>query len=253
MKWEYELKLAKEAASAASDILKSTKAGFEIVDRAGKDIKLRADKESEEAIIKILSQNSTYSILSEECGESEVFNTDSPYWIVDPLDGTANYSRNIPINCISIALWQGEIPILGVIYDFHNDEMFFGVVNDGAWCNEKEISVSDVKRENEAILTTGFPINRCYNSEALSDFLSDIQSFKKIRMFGSAAMSLAYLASGRVDAYTEEDIMLWDTAAGIAIVKAAGGWVEVEGSKTKKWARNVKCASSASIFEKDVR
>ena len=253
MKWEYELTLAAEAARLAGSILRSTSSGFEIVDRTGKDIKLKADRESEETIIEILSRKSAYSILSEESGEKGVFDTNFPYWIIDPLDGTANYSRHIPVNCISVALWQDEAPILGVIYDFNNDEMFSGVVDKGAWCNGSRIYVSDVTSAYEAILCTGFPINRCYSSEALSSFLSNIQKFKKIRMFGSAAMSLAYLAAGRADAYEEEDIMIWDIAAGVAIAKAAGGWIEVKNSKNKKWARNVRCASSKSIFVEDVQ
>ena len=248
MKWENELNLAKEAARPACERLKLIEFGCEIIDKTGKDIKLRADKESEAVIIEALNCHSTYSILSEEYGEKGAFDIESPFWIVDPLDGTVNYSRHIPINCISIALWQGEIPILGVICDFNNSEIFSGIVGEGAWCNDKKISVSDIERADEAILATGFPVNRSYSTEALAGFLSNIQSFKKIRMLGSAAMSLAYLAAGRVDAYTEEDIMLWDTAAGIAIIKAAGGWVKVKASSTKKWARTVRCASSESIF-----
>lgn len=248
MRWKHELRLAKEAAKLAGSVLKSTISGFEVVDRTGKDIKLRADSESEAILLETLSQHSEYPILSEEFGEKGLSDTNSYFWIIDPLDGTANFSRHIPINCISIALWQGEVPVLGVIYDFNNNEMFSGIVGEGSWCNEQKILVSSVENVSEAILATGFPVNRCYSTEALTAFLSDIQRFKKIRMFGSAAMSLAYLAAGRVDAYKEENIMLWDTAAGIAIVKAAGGWVETEVSNTKKWARNVRGASKESIF-----
>lgn len=99
-----------------------------------------------------------------------------------------------------------------------------------------------------AILAKGFPVNRDFKSASLQNFLNSVQEFKKIRLLGSAALSLAYVACGRVDAYTEEDIMLWDVAAGIALVMAAGGWAEIKNLRSNKWARHAKCAANAEIF-----
>ena len=140
--------------------------------------------------------------------------------------------------CISIALWSSE-PILGVVYDFNRDELFTGVTGVGAWCNDLPISPSGISSPKNAILTTGFPVNRNFSSNSLDIFLQNIINFKKIRLFGSAALSLAYVACGRVDAYLEEDIMLWDVAAGIALIKASNGFIRIENSTRKEWARNI--------------
>jgi len=133
-----------------------------------------------------------------------------------------NYSRNIPLCCISIGLWEENRPVLGVIYDFHSAEFYSGIAGEGAWCNELEIKASDVNRKDKAILCTGFPVNTDFSAESLMTFIQNIQQYKKIRLLGSAALSLAYVASGRADAYMENDIMVWDVAAGLAIASGSG-------------------------------
>lgn len=248
MKWQNELTLAVEAVKVAGNYLeKLQKKHIAVVSATGKDVKLRADRESEEIILQYLTEGSPYPIITEETGEHGIVDTDSPVWIVDPLDGTVNFSRSLPIYCISVALWKGEDPLLGVVYNFRNEELFTGVVGEGAWCGSNRVFVSDVTRAENAILATGFPVNRDFNSNSLLSFVKDIQNFKKVRLLGSAALSLAYLASGKVDAYVEEDIMLWDIAAGVALVKAAGGMVCVEHSTRRRWAAKVFCAASSSI------
>jgi myo-inositol-1(or 4)-monophosphatase len=124
-------------------------------------------------------------------------------------------------------------PLLGVVYDFNRDEMFTGLVTEGAWLNGMPIKVSDVVEESKAVLCTGFPISTDFSELALLNFVKDIQSYRKVRLIGSAALSLAYVASGRVDAYQENDIAIWDVAAGIAIVKAAGGVAHFRPSKVE--------------------
>ncbi len=249
MKWQKELDLAKTAAKTAGALLrKQQRQPLNAISKAGRDLKLHVDKESETVIIQTLKASSSYKILAEESGEHGTIDSDAAMWIVDPLDGTINFSRGIPLSCVSIALWHGHQPILGVIYDFNHDELFSGIVGVGAWCNNKSVTVSDVREKSEAILTTGFPVNRDFKSFSIRNFLKSIQDFKKIRLFGSAALSLAYVACGRVDAYTEEDIMLWDVAAGIALVLSAGGWDEINKSSRKKWARHVRCATNAELF-----
>ena len=195
----------------------------------GKDIKTEADKAAEEIVLKAL-QSTDYAILSEESGLS---NTDKkfsticesslPIWIIDPLDGTYNFTRGFPMCCVSIALWQGLNPVLGVIYDFVSDTIYSGSVDNGASCNGKAIQVSRIKNHEQAALATGFPSSRDYSNVGLEASIRSIQRFKKIRMIGSAALSLAHVSSGNVDAYAEEDIWLWDVAAGLALVKSAGG------------------------------
>ena len=249
MKWQKELDLAKTAAKTAGGLLKDLQSKpARIINAEGRDLKLREDRESEKAIIQVLRTSSSYMILAEESGEHGPLNSDTAMWIVDPLDGTVNFSRGMSLSCVSIALWYENQPVLGVIYDFNHDELFSGIVGVGAWCNDKTISVSDVREKSKAILTTGFPVNRDFESAAIRTFLNNIQEFKKIRLLGSAALSLAYVACGRVDAYTEEDIMLWDVAAGIALVQSAGGCSEIKISIRNKWAGYVTCAANVEIF-----
>ena len=227
------LKLTKLAEITAQNAGKHLLSGYisdsGVLSDSGKDIKTEADKAAEEIVLNAL-QSTDYAILSEESGLS---NTDKkfsticesslPIWIIDPLDGTYNFTRGFPMCCVSIALWQGLNPVLGVIYDFVSDTIYSGSVDNGASCNGKAIQVSRIQNHDQAALATGFPSSRDYSDVALEASIRSIQRFKKIRMIGSAALSLAHVSSGNVDAYMEDDIWLWDVAAGLALVKAAGG------------------------------
>lgn len=194
-----------------------------------RDVKIRADRELETFIAKRLLEETIYPVLSEEGGYLGVERCNSDcHWIVDPLDGSLNFSRGIPINCISIAFWEGMVSKLGVVYDFNRGELFSGVVGEGAWLNGKPIKVSAINEKSKAVLFTGFPVNTVFSTDSLLAFVEHIKAYKKIRLLGSAALSLAYVACGRGDAYMENDIMIWDVAAGIALVKAAGGTVRCE-------------------------
>jgi myo-inositol-1(or 4)-monophosphatase len=255
MRWQQELELAKQAAMSAGQLLKHQHLdGSELISNEGRDVKLQADRDAEFIIMEALKKGSSFPILSEEYGEfGEVDTEGMPYWVVDPLDGTVNFSRGIPLCVVSIALWINNEPILGIINDFNHDRIYAGIVDNGAWCNDEPIHVSDISSMNKAILATGFPVNHSFSDHSLIPFVSMIQKFKKVRMLGAAALSLACVASGAVDAYIEQSIMLWDVAAGIAIVKAAGGCVSVECVAGNRWARNVVCASHNHILNESGR
>ena len=126
------------------------------------------------------------------------------------------------------------IPLIGVIYDFNRDELFTGIVGEGAWLNDSPICVSSTENISNAILATGFPVSSDFSQKALYKFVNNITRYQKIRLLGSAALSLAYVSSGRVDIYQENDIKIWDVAAGIAIVRAAGGETNLIQSKVKE-------------------
>lgn len=219
-----ELDIAIKASREAGNYLRDLD-NIEVLTNREKDIKLKADEESEKIIFKYLFK-SDYSIISEET-RSETPNT-GLRWIVDPLDGSLNFSRGIPNASVSIALWDRESPLLGVIYDFNRDEMYYGTVNNGAYLNRKRISISDIVQKKDAVICTGFPSKADYSTENLLGIVKKVQDFKKIRLLGSAALSLAYVACGRADAYHEKGIMLWDVAAGLALVKAGGGNFKIE-------------------------
>lgn len=214
-----ELEVAKLACYKAGSFLLNLREK-KINSNDGKDIKLQADLDSEKIICEILSNAFSYPILSEESYKINEEQKRGIYWVVDPLDGSLNFSQDIPLCCVSIALYKGDNPILGVIYDFNRDEMFSGVVGIGAWLNgEKIIVPKKIKEKNQAVLATGFSSYMNYDREELSKFISYIQEFKKVRLLGSAALSLAYVACGRIDAYYEKDIAFWDIAAGVILAK----------------------------------
>ena len=216
------LSVAGEAArTAGAYLLHSRQNDRDIITENERDIKIAADGNSESIILNYLREHSAFSIFSEEGGLVERKDR-SMMWIVDPLDGSLNYSRGIPLCCVSIGLWEENRPVLGVIYDFYRAEFYSGIVGKGAWCNEREIKASDVNRKEKAVLCTGFPVNTDFSAESLMIFIQKIQQFKKMRLLGSAALSLAYVATGRADAYMENDIMLWDVAAGLAIASGSG-------------------------------
>ena len=218
-----ELAIAKKSAiEAGSLLLRNKKTMKQEILSTNKDIKLKADILAEKEIKTIIENESDYPILAEESGFSSNIDS-STFWVVDPLDGTANYARNIPICCVSIALISDLKPILGVIYDFINDDLYEGSIHTKALLNSKKISVSQVKDSSEGILITGLPNNTDYSDSALLKMVKDFQNWRKVRMIGSAAMASVYVASGRADLYTEKKTYLWDIAAGAAIVNAAGG------------------------------
>ena len=218
-----ELILAKDAAKKAGEYLIQNKSKLNTSLLSNKkDIKLQADITAENLIKNIISSESNIPILAEESGMSSD-NVDRIFWVVDPLDGTANFSRDIPICCVSIALVEELKPIMGVIYDFNNKDLYEGSIYSKAAVNNQVISVSKISNPEEGILITGLPNATDYSNNALGEMIKNFQDWRKVRMIGSAAMASAYIASGKADLYTEKTTYLWDVAAGAAIVNAAGG------------------------------
>ena len=216
------LDIAKSAALEGGEhLLANQGTDLRILLNEGRDIKLQLDTDTEEIIKRSLSSNSSFSILGEETGLSN--DLGEFYWVVDPLDGTSNFLRNIPISCVSIALMQNFTPILGVIYDFNHDDLYHGHQQSKAFLNNKEITVSNYYEKNQSTLVTGIPAKTNYTDAEFQNMIEDFQHWKKVRMIGSAAMAAVYVASGKAETYKENGIFLWDIAAGAAIVNAAGG------------------------------
>lgn len=240
-----------EVAPRLRDIGDSIQSTLTIVDlAAGKDIKLSLDRILHEKITRMLQSLNDFPVLSEEEKATLDFTQKTQLqWIIDPLDGSLNHFRGIPFCCISIALWKGQEPLMGIIYDYNLKEMFTGVVGKGAWLNDKPISPSNLRDVNQAVLCTGFPSYRDYKDESLGKFISHIQCWKKVRLLGSAALSLAYVACGRADGYIEEDIRIWDVAGGIAIVKATGGEVYCNSTKRPNFVTAAATNGKISIGE----
>jgi myo-inositol-1(or 4)-monophosphatase len=221
------LTLAKDAARQAAARLGALLVKPIHVDsQIDRDIKLAADREADRLIIRALRDGSAYPVLSEESGWIGESRSDGTRWIVDPLDGSINFFRGIPFCGVSIGLWRNDEPLLGVIHHIQTGEVFSGIVGSGAWNGDVAVKVSSVDTASNAILCTGFPIATDFARSALIEYVEHVRNFKRTRLLGSAALSLAYVAAGRADAYYEREIKLWDVAAGLAIVKAAGGAID---------------------------
>lgn len=222
------LPIAKEAAFEAGSFLKYNIGKVKNIERKnGEETNLvtEIDKQSEQMIIaKIREHFPDHDILGEESGTQ---NLSSEYrWIVDPLDGTTNFTHGLPIFCVTIGIeHNGEI-IAGVVYDPNADEMFSAEKGKGAYCNGSKIAVSSSQTLIDSLLVTGFPYNVKDNPDnVIEHFVQFLPVARGIRRLGSAALDLAYIASGRLDGYWEVFLNPWDKAAGILLVHEAGGKV----------------------------
>jgi myo-inositol-1(or 4)-monophosphatase len=218
------LTTARGAAAAAAAVLRRdylVDAG--VTEDQAKDIKTLADVAAQAVILDALAATGIPVVAEEERAGQAGSAGRGQVWYVDPLDGTLNFTRGFAMAAVSVALWRDDEPLLGVVHDVFHGTVYAGVVGSGAWCNETPMRVSAVAGKDKAILATGFPSGRSYDTASLLGFVQSVQTYKKVRMLGSAALMLAQVAAGRFDAYEEEDIYLWDVAAGLALVRAAGG------------------------------
>ncbi|MBN1381235.1 MAG: inositol monophosphatase [Deltaproteobacteria bacterium] len=219
---EFTITMAREAGA----LLKNKFHEAHTIEYKGEiDIVTEADKMSEDLLItKINQRYPSHAILSEETG---AIKKESEYrWIIDPLDGTTNYSHRYPIFCVSIALeLKGNI-ILGVIYNPMSEELFVAEKGAGSFLNGGKLSVSKTTDLSKCMLATGFPYDVRYNkNNNLNYFAAMIKNAQAVRRPGSAALDLAYVAAGCFDGFWELKLNPWDTAAGWLMVTEAGGTV----------------------------
>src|SRR5690606_19488178 len=153
--------------------------------------------------------------------------TSKPFtWIIDPLDGTTNFMHGIPTFAISIALYQADEPVVGVVYEINRGEMFSAFKYGGAFLNQKPIRVSEISHLKSALIATGFPYYQFDQQAAYMNLFGEMmQRCHGLRRIGSAAVDLAYVACGRFEAYFEYNLNVYDVAAGAFIVQQAGGQV----------------------------
>ncbi|MBG88872.1 MAG: inositol monophosphatase [Verrucomicrobiales bacterium] len=198
------------------------------------DIKLELDVRSQKLIEKTLRQDfPEIPILGEE---GILGDPDSEYrWVVDPIDGTVNFAYGIPHSCVCIALQQkrrgrakkgdiyGAETLLGITCDPFLDEMWTAIKDQPTRCNGKKVQVSDRRKLEETIITMGFSKKAKNISENLPTLNNLMPRVRKVRMFGSAGLSMAWIAGGRIDAYLEAGVRIWDVAAGSLLITNAGG------------------------------
>jgi myo-inositol-1(or 4)-monophosphatase len=215
---------ARNAAERAAAILRSRWLRSNAVDVKSSSIDLvtEVDRACETAILEVLrSSFPDYAILAEESGggaEREFL------WVVDPLDGTTNFTHGYPQVAISIALMRADQVIFGLVYDPFRDELFTAHLGRGAACNDRPIRASAAASLATSLLATGFPYDRRSHADFyLGFFKAFMMHTQGIRRAGSAALDLCWVACGRVDGFWEWKLKPWDTAAGMLLVQEAGG------------------------------
>jgi myo-inositol-1(or 4)-monophosphatase len=219
--------VAIEAARAAGDLLRAHFRKPRVVNATtAHDIKLEVDVLAQNLITEILLRRFPGHALYGE--EGIVGDQSSEHqWVVDPLDGTVNFYYGIPHFCISIALrFRGEV-IVGVIYDPVRDELWSGERGGTPLLNGEPFRVSERDTLAEAVVSIGFAKTSATIDAGLPLLQEMVHRVRKCRMLGSAALDMAYVACGRLDAYIEQGISLWDIAAGVLLVESAGGRVEL--------------------------
>lgn len=185
-----------------------------------------ADRRAEETIFKTLSEaRPGYGFLMEERGEVEGSDK-SHRWIVDPLDGTLNFLHAIPHFAVSIALEREGILVAGIVYDIVQDEMYWAEKGKGAHLNDRRIRVSARSRLEESVIGTGIPFaGKPGHAQFLKELFEISPRVAGVRRIGAASLDLAYVASGRFEAFWERGLQPWDIAAGMLLVREAGGFL----------------------------
>lgn len=227
--WEGDVWVAARAARAGADIVQT--GFFEAFDTELKGVVDPVTQVDRDAEVAIRSLIATHFPDDQVLGEEEGGGADwrrGRVWIVDPLDGTVNFVRRVPQVAVSVALWQGGQPLVGVIIDVARNDEYVAVVGQGATMNGSPIQVSETDRMADALVATGFPYDRTRYAGAYLRVVEEVMTRTRgTRRMGAAALDLAWVANGRFDAYWEhggpEGIKPWDIAAGMLVVTEAGG------------------------------
>ena len=200
---------------------------LQVSTKAPGDFVTSADKRTEKIIIEELQKaHPDYGIITEESGAINKSNL-SKRWIIDPIDGTMNFLNGIPQFAISIGYEENREIKCGVIFNPITNEMFCAEKGSGAYLNNSRIRVSKKKKIEDSLIVTGGPKkNSKIKKKIFSEYINISNSVSNVRKFGSAALDMAYVASGRFDGYWQRELNYWDVAAGIILIKEAGGYVD---------------------------
>ncbi len=232
---------AREAGKLAMELSKKK---IEYTMKGTYDILAEADLKSENLIVKKLQEAfPNHSILSEE--NRDIENHSSHLWVIDPVDGTINYERKFNEYCVSIGLEiDGEL-VLGVIYQPVYDNLFTAFKGDGAYLNGNKLSISEEKDLINSIFATENSSKLDVRMEDFEILVNICQKIRGVRIFGSGALHLAALAQGHLDFYYKTKFNYWDIAAGVVIIREAGGKVtDFEGNELTRTSPNIVCSNS---------
>ena len=217
--------------------------------KAAAEIVTEADTESEKQIIAyIQARFPEHAVLGEEYGLQP--GTSDYKWIIDPLDGTLNFTHQVPIFCISIALAVKDKIVLGVVLNPVNGELFSAVRGQGAQLNDKPVHVSPAASVSESLLVTGFPLKVVeIFDQVMFRYANCLKVAQGIRRLGSAALDLCFVACGRFEGFWEQNLKPWDTAAGALIANEAGGMVTTFSNQPYTADRKEILATNGHIHE----
>lgn len=216
---ETAVSIARESGALLNDFL-ARRIGFEL--KGDFDLVTEADRASEKLVVQRLrAAFPTHSIVAEEGGGQT--GTSEYVWYVDPLDGTTNFAHGFPIFNVTLALERAGELIAGVVFDPTRNELFSAELGGGAWLNGNRIHVSSAKRLEDTLVATGFPSRKRHLNVNVHFYYQLAMLTHGVRRAGAAAIDLAYVACGRLDAFWEFGLNPWDMAAGILLVKEAGG------------------------------
>ena len=242
------------ARAAGKRILIERARGVEIDYKGTNDLVTNVDRSVERFIREQLRDMfPDDGINGEEYGKRDVA-SNGRLWLVDPIDGTTNFSKGIPVFCVSIALQVDKQTVVGAIYDPNRQELFSAQRGHGAWLNGRPMKVSQEAQLKQAVVITGFPPRREGDDiDAITARLARVvMASRGLRRMGSAALDLANVAAGRFDAYWEFNLNPWDTAAGYLMVQEAGGRVtDADGERFD--ARNPSVVATNALIHDDLR
>ncbi len=217
------------------------------------DFVTSADKRTEKILIEELQKaHPDYGIVTEETGIINKSNIKNR-WIIDPIDGTLNFMNGIPQFAISIAYEEENEIKCGVIFNPIMNEMFCAERGNGAFLNNSRIRVSNKKKINDALIVTGGPkVESKIKDKIFSEYINVSNNVSSVRKFGSAALDMAYVACGRFDGYWQRELNYWDVAAGIVILREAGGFIDFfEVDKNSRLKKNI--LATNSYIHEDLR
>jgi myo-inositol-1(or 4)-monophosphatase len=223
------LNIAIKAARRAGSVINRAAlegGALEVTAKNKNDFVTQVDKAAEQAIIGVIrTAYPDHSILAEESGDTPGVRAEYR-WVIDPLDGTTNYIHGFPQYCVSIALEHRGVPTHGVVYDPGKNELFTASRGRGAFLDDRRMRVSKCVQLKDALVGTGFPFKELSRLELyLRQLRTMMTSSAGVRRAGSAALDLAYVAAGRLDAFWEMGLSRWDMAAGALLIQEAGGLV----------------------------
>jgi len=243
------MQAAEEAARIGGQVLRHWASKFTVREKSRANLVTEADDASQQAIHDFLSRRyPQHGFLGEEGLEA---GSQSAYrWVIDPLDGTTNYVHGFPYYAVSIGLEQEGELVAAAVYNPITEEMFLAAAGQGAWLNRQPLKCSTIERLPEAMLIGSLPVASDPNDIAIQRFVRMIGQAQTVQRTGSAALNLAYLAAGRIDGFWSTSLKPWDMAAGVLLVREAGGRItQLEGGPFRLMEPDLLASNGTALHE----